>query len=77
MRIAATEKPYSDVCLTACKNAAGQRVVVALNNGMSQCRIVRAQPGGRQCRIVREGTHNSPGCEGVGTRGHGGGRQSR
>ena len=36
VRIAATEKPYADVFVTAFKNSAGKLVVVAVNNGTSQ-----------------------------------------
>jgi glucuronoarabinoxylan endo-1,4-beta-xylanase len=36
VRIAATEKPYADVYVTAYKNTAGKLVVVAVNNGASQ-----------------------------------------
>jgi O-glycosyl hydrolase len=36
VRIAATEKPYTDVYVTAYKNASGKIVVVAINNGTSQ-----------------------------------------
>ena len=36
VRIAATEKPYADVYVTAYKNTAGKLVVVAVNNGTSQ-----------------------------------------
>lgn len=35
-RIAATEKPYSDVYVTAYKNSSGKLVVVAINTGTSQ-----------------------------------------
>jgi O-glycosyl hydrolase len=36
VRIAATEKPYADVYVTAYRNTAGKLVVVAVNNGTSQ-----------------------------------------
>ena len=43
-RIAATEKPYSDVYVTAFKTSAGKLVVVAINNGTSQ-RQLQLQAG--------------------------------
>ena len=36
VRVAATEKPYADVFVTAYKDTAGKLVVVAINNGTSQ-----------------------------------------
>ncbi|WP_371767596.1 glycoside hydrolase family 30 beta sandwich domain-containing protein [Massilia sp.] len=36
VRVAATEKPYADVFVTAYKNTAGKLVVVAINSGTSQ-----------------------------------------
>lgn len=39
VRIAATEKPYSDVFVSAYKDSAGKLVVVVINNGTSQRRV--------------------------------------
>jgi glucuronoarabinoxylan endo-1,4-beta-xylanase len=44
VRIAATEKPYADVYVTAYRNTAGKLVVVAVNNGTSQ-RQLQLQAG--------------------------------
>jgi O-glycosyl hydrolase len=44
VRIAATEKPYADVYVTAFKSSAGKLVVVAINNGTSQ-RLLKLQVG--------------------------------
>ena len=56
VRIAATEKPYSDVYVTAYKNAAGQLVVVAVNNGTSQRRIVLSLAAGSAASFVKTRT---------------------
>jgi len=39
VRVAATEKPYADVFVTAYRNAAGKLTVVAINNGTAQRQI--------------------------------------
>lgn len=56
VRIAATEKPYSDVYVTAHKNAAGQLVVVAVNDGTSQRRTVLNLAAGSAASFVKTRT---------------------
>lgn len=55
VRIAATEKPHSDVYVTAYKNAAGQ-LVVAINNGSSQRQIVLSLQAGTAASFVKTRT---------------------
>jgi len=56
VRIAATEKPHSDVYVTAYKNAAGQLVVVAINNGTSQRQITLSLQAGSAASFVKTRT---------------------
>jgi len=67
VRIAATEKPHSDVLVTAYKNAAGKLVVVAINTGTSQRQLVLTLQAGSAASFVKTRTSASHGNEYAGT----------
>lgn len=52
-RIAATEKPYADVFVTAYKNSSGKLVVVAVNNGSSQRQVQLQLAAGSASAFVK------------------------
>ena len=52
-RIAATEKPYADVFVTAYKNSSGKLVVVAVNNGTSQRQVQLQLAAGSASAFVK------------------------
>lgn len=58
-RIAATEKPYSDVFVTAYKNSSGKIVVVAINNGTSQRQVKLQLSAGGATAFVKYRTSSS------------------
>jgi O-glycosyl hydrolase len=55
-RIGATEKPYSDVLVTAYKDGEGKTVVVAVNNGTAQRRVDLNFAADVPTRLVRYNT---------------------
>ncbi|MFZ6757054.1 glycoside hydrolase family 30 protein [Undibacterium sp. Ji50W] len=58
-RISATEKPYSDVFVTAYKNSSGKIVVVAINNGTSQRQVKLQLSTGSAASFVKYRTSSS------------------
>ncbi len=58
-RISATEKPYSDVFVTAYKNSSGKMVVVAINNGTLQRQITLQLSAGSASSFVKYRTSSS------------------
>lgn len=58
-RIAATEKPHSDVFVTAYKNGSGKIVVVAINNGTSQRQVQLQLTAGSASSFVKYRTSSS------------------
>lgn len=67
VRIAATEKPYGDVYVTAYKNAAGKIVVVVINNGGSQRRVDLTLQAGSAASFVKTRTNSSVSSQYAGT----------
>lgn len=74
VRIAATEKPHSDVFVTAYKNSAGRLVVVAINTGTSQRRLVLTLQAGSARSFVKTRTTATHSNEFAGTYAVSGGR---
>nr|WP_255719384.1 glycoside hydrolase family 30 beta sandwich domain-containing protein [Pelomonas sp. P8] len=67
VRIAATEKPYSDVYVTAYKNSAGKIVVVAVNTGSSQRQLVLTLQAGSATSFAKTRTTATNSNEYAGT----------
>jgi O-glycosyl hydrolase len=59
IRIAATEKPYSDTYVTAYKDSAGKLVVVVINNGTSQRRVDLTLAAGSATSFTKTRTSSS------------------